>query len=243
MRLSVQLYTVRDALTADLEGTLAALKAIGLEYVELAGMYDRSAAEWKALLDANGLKASGAHTGLDRVTGDLDAVIDEAKTIGFNYVIVPWVGAETYADGWDTFAQSLNPIGVKLKEAGLTLAYHNHAFEFVDNGLDTFYAAADPSALVAELDLAWIQIGGADPAAYIEKMSGRVPLVHLKDYDPTKSPQWQPAGSGTVDYDAILPACEAAGVQFGCIELDESAIDPIDAVRASFEFLSGKGLQ
>jgi sugar phosphate isomerase/epimerase len=241
MRLSVQLYTLRDALSQDLPGTLVKLRAIGLEYVELAGTYGASTDEWKRLLDQNGLKVSGSHVALDALN-DLDAVIDDAKKLGFKYVIVPWVGQDVYSAGWDAFAKRLEPIGRRLKDAGLTLAYHNHAFEFENGGLDTFYATADSELVKAQLDLAWVQIGGASPVEYIRKMAGRVPLVHLKDYDPSKTPQWRPAGEGTVDFDAVLKACDEVGVEFGSIELDESPGDALDAVRTSYEFFKSKGL-
>lgn len=242
MRLSVQLYTVRDALTADVADTLAQLKEMGLDHVELAGTFGKSAEEWRSMLDDLGLTATGAHVGLDLLTGDLDAAIATAKTIGYSYVIIPWIGKKTYEAGWAAFGKSLSPIGKKLKDAALTLAYHNHAFEFENDGLDSFYAAADPELVKAELDLAWVKIGGADPAAYIQKMAGRVPLVHLKDYDPSKTPQWQPAGKGIMDFDAILTTCKEVGVEVGTIELDESAGDPLDAVKESVEFFRGKGL-
>lgn len=242
MRLSVQLYTLRDALSQDVAGTLAQLKEIGLEYVELAGMYGKTADEWKALLEAEGLKASGAHIGLDALQGDLAGTIEQAKTIGFDYVILPWVDSSKYAGSWDELGRAMNPIGQSLKDAGLTLAYHNHAFEFEGDGLDKLYAASDPELVKAQLDLAWVKIGGADPAAYIQKMAGRVPLVHVKDYDPAQTPQWRPAGEGVMDWDAILPVCDAVGVEFGSIELDESPGEPIEAVRTSFAYFSGKGL-
>jgi len=243
MRLSVQLYTLRDPLEQDLAGTLSKVRQIGLEYVELAGTYGRSAEEWKTLLDAEGLKVSASHTGIDALRNDFDAVVRDAKTLGFNYVVVPWVNADDYKGDWTKLGKELEPYGRRLAEQGLTLAYHNHAFEFEGDGLDALYAATDKSALKAQLDLAWVKIGGQDPAAYLRKHADRTPLVHLKDYDATKKPQWTPAGQGTLDFDSVLAACQEAGVEFGSIELDESPGDPIDAVRQSFEFFSSKGLK
>lgn len=242
MRLSVQLYTVRDALSSDLAGTLGQIKKIGLEYVELAGMYGRSATEWKTMLNEEGLLASGAHIGLELLQADLDTVISDAKTIGFEYVILPWVDSSKYAGNWSELGKSLEPIGERLRNEGLTLAYHNHAFEFEGGGLDALYAAASPEFVKAQLDLAWVQIGGENPSEYIRKMSSRVPLVHLKDYDPSQTPQWRPAGQGIVDWEPILAACDEANVQFGSLELDESPGDPIVAVRQSYEFFAEKGL-
>jgi sugar phosphate isomerase/epimerase len=242
MRLSLQLYTLRDALDKDLTGTLDKVAEIGLKYVEFAGFYGLSAAEWKKLADERGLSFSSAHIGYDHFVNDFDSVVADAKTLGLSTVIVPWIGAEHYADGWAAFGKKLEPIGAKLKEHGLNLAYHNHAFEFETDGLDGLYGATSPDLLKAQLDLAWVSIGGHDPVATIQKFADRTPMVHLKDYDPTKTPQWRPAGQGILDWDPILAACEAAGVQFGAIELDESPGDPIDAVRESFQYFSAKGL-
>ena len=246
MRLSVQLYTVRDALAEDYVGTLKKLKDIGLEYVEGAGNYGGgSAAEGKKILDDLGLKASGSHVGIERLQHSLDDVIEEHQTMGIPFVIIPYL-AEGDRHDYTKLAGILEPIGHKLKDKGLTLCYHNHDFEFQMlndmTGLDILYAKTDPSLLQAELDLAWVQIGGYNPASYVKKYADRTPLVHLKDYDPAKTPRWQPGGQGIVDWDACLAACADAGVQFGAIELDESAGDPIDAVRQSFEFFYGKGL-
>ena len=243
MRLTVQLYTLRDQLSQDLEGTLDKVKAIGLEYVELAGAYDRTAEDWKALLDSKGLKVSGSHVSLDQIESNLEGVIKDNLTLGNPFVIVPWVAKDRFAGKWDQFGKELEGYGQKIKDAGLQLAYHNHDFEFEGDGLTALYASSNPELVKAELDLAWIAIAGQDPAAWIEKLSGRVPLVHLKDFDPTKTPRWTPAGQGTMDYSAILAAAKAAGVEFGGIELDESPIDPIEAVKESFQFLSSHGLK
>jgi len=245
MRLSVQLYTVRDQLANDLEGTLQALKDMGLDYVELAGDYGRSAAEWAQLLGRIGLKVSGNHVGVDKIKSDLDGAIADAKTVGNPNIIIPWVGDDIRTMGWGEFGKSLIPYAAKVKDAGLTLAYHNHDFEFVmENGkvgLENFYEAAPD--IQAELDLAWVKIGGGDPVAWVQARAGKVPCVHVKDFDPTKTPQWRPAGQGVQDFDAILPACEAAGVDFACVELDESPGDPLDAVRESVAYFHGKGLK
>ncbi len=246
MRLSLQLYTLRDALSADVEGTLKTVAAIGLKFVELAGMYDRSASDWKTLLDANGLIANGNHVGIDSIESDFDGVVRDNKTLGNMNVIVPWVGENHYGAGWDKFAERMNEVGAKLAAEGLNLLYHNHAFEFETKdgeiGLDLFYKTAKADLVKAELDVAWVQIGGANPVDYINTLSGRIPLVHLKDYDPTKTPQWQPAGEGIVDWDAVLAACAKANVEYGAIELDEAAGDPVEAVRKSFNFFAAKGL-
>ena len=244
MRLTVQLFTLRDPLSSDWKGTLAALRQIGLEYVELAGDYGKSAAEWRETLDELGLKASGAHIGLDKLEGDLDSVIADAKTLGMDYIIVPWISAEEYKDGWTAFGKRLQPIGEKIHDAGLTLCYHNHDFEYANgDGLAELYAATTHEALKAEIDAAWVSLGGQDPETVINGMAGRVPLVHGKDYDKSKSPQWTPAGQGSMDLAKVVAAAEAAGVEFIAIELDESPGAPLDAVAESYAYYSGMGLR
>lgn len=246
MRLSLQLYTVRDALAEDYVGTLRRIKEIGLEYVEGAGNYGGgSPEEGKKILDDLGLKASGSHVGLDRLQHHLDEVIEEHQTMEIPFVIVPYL-VEADRNDYTKLAGILTPIGMRLKEKGLTLCYHNHDFEFAmqndETGLEILYSKTNPNLLQAELDLAWVAIGGQDPVATIERYSDRLPLVHLKDYDPDATPRWRPAGEGVMDWDACLAACAAAGVQFGAIELDESPGDPLDAVEKSFRFFYGKGL-
>jgi hypothetical protein len=251
MRVSVQLYTLRDQLAEDVRGTLRAIRKMGIEYVELAGFYGESADAWAAHLQEagvaslqSGLKASGAHIGLGELENNLDQVIADAKTIGFKYVIVPHVGPDVYAEGWAKFGERLAPIGAKLAENDLVLLYHNHDFEFADgDGLAELYGAAPTTALQAEIDAAWVSIGGKEPAAYIQGLAGRVPCVHVKDYNPENTPRWVPAGTGIMPMPAVLAAAEAAGTEFIVIELDESPGSPLDAVEASYEYLKTQGYE
>ncbi len=136
MRLSLQLYTLRDDLARDLTGTLDAVRDIGLKYVEFAGYYGLLALEWRDLLDARGLKVSAAHIGLDDIKKDFDKVVGDCKTLGCDYVVVPWIGEEHYNNGWDKFGLELTPYAERLKAEGLQMAYHNHAFEFKTDGLN-----------------------------------------------------------------------------------------------------------
>jgi len=242
MRISLQLYTLRDSLATDLPATLDQVRDIGLEFVEFAGDYGLSPAEWRDHIESRGMKFSAAHIGFDRIRDDFDDVVASCKGMGIDTVVVPWIGEDQYKDGWDAFGRVLQPLGQMLKKEGLQMAYHNHAFEFQTDGLNGLYGATSPDILNAQLDLAWVHIGGADPVDYIKRFSDRTKQVHLKDYDPDKTPRWQPAGQGVLDMDAILRACEEIGVQYGSIELDESAIPPIEAVSQSFEFFKSKGL-
>jgi sugar phosphate isomerase/epimerase len=241
MRLTVQLYTVRDALSHDLEGTLKKLREIGLEYVELAGDYGKSGAEWKEMLESVGLKASGAHIGLDQIESDLDGTIEFANQVGFDLVIVPWIGSDAYANGWAAFGSRLEPFAQKLSAAGLQLAYHNHDFEYANgDGLTEMYAAA-PS-VKAEVDAAWVKIGGYDPTEVIQRLGDRVVAIHGKDSDAAKTPRWTPAGAGEMPLADIVKTGQSLNVKYIAIELDESPGSPMDAVAESYAYYASLGL-
>ncbi|RYG35944.1 sugar phosphate isomerase/epimerase, partial [bacterium] len=192
-------------------------------------------------LDRLGLTASGAHIGLNLLEEDLEKVASDAKTIGFKFVIVPWIGEDAYAEGWAAFGKRLEPLGKKLAEEGLTLCYHNHDFEYKSgDGMSELYGSTDPEALKAEIDAAWVKIGGYDPVETVRALGDRVAVVHLKDFDPEKTPRWTPAGYGVMPLVELIAAANESGVEFGVIELDESPGDPLDAVRESYAYLSDK---
>ncbi|HVL40189.1 MAG TPA: TIM barrel protein [Fimbriimonadaceae bacterium] len=245
MKLSVQCYTLREEFARDPWGTFKALRAMGLNYVELAGTYGLSAQELKDGLDEIGLRVSGAHIGLAQLRSELHRVIADAHTLENPYVILPWVGPPDYEQGWDVLAKECELIAQRLADAGLKFAYHNHDFEFAlqdgTPGLDVFYASSDPSLVLAQLDLYWIKAGGGDPEGYIRKYKKRVPLVHLKDMSAGENPTFIEGGRGILDWDGILAACRDNNVEFGAIELDVCPNPPLESVRTSVEFFRGKG--
>lgn len=220
---------------------------MGVRVVETAGLHGHEPAKVKGWLDDLGLSAPAAHVGIDFETGDVTLLIEEARALGYETLILPWVGKELYADGWDRFARRIEPIARKLREAGLHFAYHNHDFEFERSadgriGLDVFFDSADSGLVEAEIDTYWVQFAGLDPAEYISKLSGRVPYVHLKDMSARPDRADVEGGRGVLDWDAILAACDGAGTRCGIIEMDNPPGDPIECVRTSVEFFRSKGL-
>ncbi|MBC8064110.1 MAG: sugar phosphate isomerase/epimerase [Chlorobia bacterium] len=244
MRLSVQLYTLRQPLSDDLVGTLKAVKEMGLEYVELAGYQGLTAAELKKVLDDLGLKVSAGHWGLDAVK-DTAQVREDARILGTKHVVLPWISEETYAAGWVEFGKELEPVARELDEHGISFSYHNHAFEFPDRGVSTFVQMWDETEdiLKAQLDLGWIAVAGEDPIAWMNKLGKRAPLIHLKDFSGNKESHDAEAGKGTLDWDGILKAAEANGTEFGAIEMDQTPDEPVASVRSSVVFFQGKGLR
>ncbi len=243
--LGLQLYAVRDVIKADLPGTLAALAAMGYREVELAGLYARTAAEFRALLDAAGLKAPAGHVGVPALTDEIEQTIADAKTLGHRYLILPWIGEEyRTVDGWRRAAELLNRAGAQCRAAGLHLGYHNHDFEFLPvgdgdaaaapTGYDLLLRHTDPKLVMFELDLFWIRKGGRDALAYLREHRGRFRSVHIKDM--AADGAMVDVGQGVMDWKTLLHAARRAGVKHFFAEHDE-AKDQLAFARVSATYL------
>lgn len=245
LQLGVQLYTLRGPMADDFFGTLEQVAEMGLRCVETAGLGGHSADRVRAELDRLGLTAPAAHVGIDLDSDTGPAMVDEARTLGCSYLVLPWVPEEAYVTGWAGFAARLSEVGRRARAEGLKLLYHNHAFEFGPDisggvGFDVFFDSVDPEAVGAEVDTHWVQVGGRDPADTIRALAGRTPCVHLKDLAAEGGDIV--AGEGVLDWDAILAACAEAGVRYGFIEMDNPPGDPVADVRACVEFFRSKGI-
>lgn len=244
MKIGVQLYTLRSLMEQDLWGTLEKLAKVGFKNVELAGLYGRTPQEWRSRLDTMGLTVSSSHTGLAEVEADAAAVAGMAKTLGFKYVICPWIGEDVYAGGWNAVGRRMDAAGRLLQDHDIQFGYHNHDFEMVKvdakTGLEHLFAASSGVNVVAEIDCFWIQAGGGSPAEYIQNLSGRIPLAHFKDMGDDK--KFTEVGKGILDWDDIIESCRAAGVEHAIIENDNPQIDPLESVTISREFMLSKGL-
>lgn len=245
-RIALQTYTVREEMARDFQGTLRQIAEMGYPAVQLSDTGGMSIAEAKAFLDSLGLTVFGGHFGLEHLEKDLDGVLELARGLGMEYVIVPWMPEELRrdAEGWKNVAARMNAIGEKVVAAGFVFGYHNHSFEFQrfdgKTGLDILMENTDPKLVQLELDTYWVKHGGEDPAAYIRQYAGRVPLLHLKDMAPDGS--FAEVGHGILDWDSIFQAAEEAGVQWAAVEQDTCQRPPLESARLSLEFLKSKGL-
>jgi len=247
MKISVQLYTLRELMGKDPAGTLKELGKMGYRYVETAGTAGKTPQEFAQMIADAGMKVSGMHVGLDACEKDLDAVLAEAETLGAPFVIVPWVPESSYKDGWDKLGMRLQAIGEKVAKAGREFAYHNHTFEFVmvegRTGWDRMFEASCPDYVKAQIDLWWVHCGKLNPAILVERYGERCRLVHLKDGGDCKAETQLEAGRGVQKWDEILKACEKAKVEFGVVELDNCPNPPLESVRVCLEFFRSKGYQ
>lgn len=240
---ALQLYTVRGPLEKDTADTLRRVKAMGYDYVEVAGLAHHTAQDFKALLDGAGLTAISAHWGYEMVSSHLERVAEEARILGVRYAVVPWLGGDICSDkaGWLKAIDAMDRAGACLGEQGLQLCYHNHAHEFEQfDGeyiLDLIYSHSAPEHLAVQLDTCWTAVGGLDPVAVIEQYAGRIPLLHIKDYLPGPPLKLAEVGSGCMPWDAVLEAGLKAGTQWFIIEQDESELDPLESAAISAEFI------
>ncbi|MBS1724358.1 MAG: sugar phosphate isomerase/epimerase [Armatimonadetes bacterium] len=243
MRLAVQLFTLRDLLAEDVNKTLAGVSYSGFNFVETAGTCGLSVQEFASALEDNGLEAVATHVGLDAVEQNLDETAEEAMALGAEWIVVPWVPRDAYADGWAAFAERLGTASERVLAKGLQLAYHNHDFEFVEeNGTPGYEILWDsaPETLEAELDVFWAHAAGHDPADWLRRLAGRVPLVHFKD---GKGEQHVPVGEGDLDFVEIVKAARTVGVEWAIVELDHCPRDPLECVAASFDYLRSLGVE
>ena len=269
-KVGIQLYGVRNAMEKDFEGTLKAIKDLGYEYVEFAGYFGRSAEQIKAILDKLGLKCISAHQGLDFYNDDPDAAAEFLKTFGVKYSVIPWYGKELLAGTpeWDKTVERFNKIGDVLVKHGMKLGYHNHDFEFekFDGKYlhDYIFEAVAPEKIDPELDTCWVHYAGINPADKIREFSGRVEIVHLKDfvcknlgagpvYDlidkdgkAMKAPsredngfEFCPLGMGRQNFAEILAACEESGTEYVIVEQDKTygGMTELEAVEISRKYL------
>ena len=251
MRLAVQLYTLRAKLAEDVPGTLDALAEAGAEEVELAGLYDRTAGDMRALLDAAGLKAASTHARLERLQPEPEAVLEEARTLGVETVIVPWVPTPESDSAADEVVGRIVEAGAAVKDAGLRFGYHTHGYEMVPSPdgtlFDTLAKALDPKLVHFQVDVFHTYHGGADPVALMTKYTGRVRSLHLKDIKKgypretgkgTATPDADvPVGTGQIDWPAVLRAAMKAGATEYYVE-DEST-DPLTHIPQSLAYLQG----
>ncbi len=244
--IAAQLYTVRERLhdRAQVRGVLATLREIGYVAVEVAGLGSSVVDRFGEDLEVAGIVACAAHESLDGLVRDLTGVASRCARWGCRYVTVPSLPTEYHSEaGFRRFAAEALEIAEGLRPYGLRLAYHNHAFELerLDGvtGLEVLFDATSPEILHAELDTYWLDFAGADPAAWIRRMTGRLPLVHLKDVTMIGGKRVDTeVGEGDLDWPAILVACREAGAEWLVVEQDRCPDDPLNSLAVSYRNLT-----
>ena len=261
IELGIQLYTVRDDLAKDFEGTLKQVKDIGLRVVQSnLTMNGRPAPQLRKIYDSFGFTWDSIHASGPALRDTAQQTVDQAKAVGIKNITCSFplyptdrniLIAGAPIDDWKRNADTFNKIGAMCKAAGMTFAFHNHSIEFKTiEGVpvyDTLLAYTDPSLVSMEMDIGWVRAGGADPAAYLTKYPKRFTALHIKDLTPEGIPNTNNKmnsaiiGKGMVNWTAVLAAARKSAVSRAYLEIEEPYNpSPLGMVKASFEFLKGK---
>lgn len=255
------LYTVREDMEKDPEGTLKQVADAGYKYIEAADyrdgkFYKMTPEEFRSALNGLGLMPLSAHMGGTSLE-NADEQIADAKAAGFKYFVLPVPPRDFFEFDRESrslkmkgdiseLADLMNNLGKKCKDSGLELLYHNHDFEYKadENGIvpiEYFMENTDPELVNFQVDLYWVVKAGADPLAYMEKYPGRFKIWHVKDMD--DQGRFAPVGTGTIDFARILEKKEVSGMQYYIVEQDRTFDDmePLEAIRISHEGLKKFG--
>jgi sugar phosphate isomerase/epimerase len=248
MPVGLQLYSVRDLLPKDFDGTLRKVAAAGYKNVEAAGYYHKTAAQFKQAMDQAGLRCVSTHHSMSELSPHLDELIEYGHNLGLTYMVCPspsrrdpHAKGALNLDDWKWTAGELNRIGEKVKAAGMTFGYHNHTPEFGKENGTVFYdellRLTDPKLVVFEMDCGWVYAAGRNPLDYLSKMPERFPLLHVKDMEKGANGEMHSVvlGHGGMDYGPIIRA--ATGLKQYFIEQEDFAIEPIEALRQDAEYM------
>lgn len=261
--IALQLYSVRDDMAADFEGTLKKVKALGYDGVEFAGLFGHSAAEVKKMCAEIGLVPISAHIPFVDMMNNPE-ILKDFKEIGCEFAVIPYL-TEEYRPGCPKFREVIEGakfLAGKCKEIGLKLCYHNHDFEFVKVGdeyaIDILYA--EVPELMPQFDTCWVNVGGENPADYIRKYAGREEILHLKDFvggksenmyaligideneekdtDATKF-ELRPVGYGVQNFPEILAAAKEVDIRWVVVEQDNPSMGktPLECAETSINYL------
>jgi sugar phosphate isomerase/epimerase len=247
--IGIQLWSVRENMKTDAAGTIKALGEMGYKFVEAAGygdgkFYGMEPVEFKDLVEANGMKFLGSHTGqdipaegsLDEVMAWWDTAIAAHKAAGVEYVVMPWMGKVGYEslEGLKRYCDYFNAVGEKCNAQGLRFGYHNHDGEFKELEGEIIYDFmlnnTDPEKVMFQMDLYWVVVGGKDPVDYITRYPGRFENWHVKD-------DAEVGASGKMDFERIFQHTETSGVKYFVVEVEKYNFEPIESVKVSLDYM------
>lgn len=249
MKIGAQMYTVRE-FCKDLDSfsnTLGKLADIGFKSVQVSGTCQYEGEWLNEQLKKYGLECAITHSPV--MDADTDMLIEKHNKFNCDYI---GLGFYSFRDNsLEEFENKVRPIIAKFKAAGKTFSYHNHSEEFLkengENVMEKLMKTFTKDEMCFTLDTHWVQVSGADPVQWLEKLAGRVPCIHLKDTElymeeKNRELRYAPVGSGNMNFEAILAACDKAEVKYGLIEQDNCyGRDPFECLAESLAYLRSMG--
>lgn len=258
----LQLYTVRDAMAADVKGTLKKISDMGYKNMEPASysdgkFYGFAPAEFKKIVNDLGMDIVSSHAAVESAgitVENATKMADAHAELGVKYCIQPWVNDEDRTiETYKRMIGDWNKVGEIMQNVGIQFGYHNHNFEFATvDGLvpyyDIFMPEMDPKLITMELDLYWATKAGQDPVEMFNKYPGRFQLLHYKDMAEQSAPFYDvikdditSVGAGLIDFKRIHDARETAGAKYFFVEDDNQGNGkPFEAIKLSIDNLTTK---
>lgn len=246
-KIGLQLYSLRNEIKEDLEGSLKKLSEIGYRNLEAAGysdgkFYGLDPIDFKTLVNDLGMKVISSHVtfNMDGAGKALQAHMD----LGVGYMVWPWLDNEQRAsvESYTEVAEKFNIIGKMCKDNGMKFGYHNHDFEFNPIGdiipYELLLDSTDPDLVCMQIDLYWVTYAGKDPLEYFEKYPGRFELWHVKDMTAGEEKEMTEVGTGIINYQELFNHASVAGMKEFFIEQDVIKGDGFESVKSSFDFLN-----
>ncbi|WP_316817736.1 sugar phosphate isomerase/epimerase [Pedobacter nyackensis] len=252
----IQLYTLREQIPHDVKGVIEKIAKTGYKEVETYGFnaangyWGMDPKSFKNLLTANGLTSPSGHFVIDDfiTSGNkelLKPLIEGSAAIDNRYFTIAWMGEplRKTLDGYKKVAERLSEAAELVKQSGMKLAYHNHAFELDKHeggatGYEVMLNGTDKSMISFEMDLYWIVRSGNDPVAFFNKYPGRFVMWHVKDMDKTNNAINTEVGSGTIDFKNIYKHAKQAGLEHLIVEQENFAMDPFASIKQSYEYVN-----
>lgn len=249
MEIGAQLFTLRESCKTleDFSETLKKVADIGFRNVQVSGVCSYEPQWLKEQLQKNGLKCVITHTPGDRLTNEPEKVAAEHTVFGCDYIGLGYYGVEDDVEqSFKRYMETYRLVAAAMKKNGKYFMHHNHETEFKKLGNKTFLEMICGQIPAAELgvvlDTYWVQVAGGDPAQWLERLSGRVPCIHLKDC--ACGQKMAVLGEGNINFDRVFEKAEAAGTKYMLIEQDDCyGEDPFACIKRSFDFLKARGFE
>lgn len=246
-QISLQLWSIKDDISKDFEGSLRQVAAMGFRGVEFAGNfgpYANNPQALRTLLDELGLQAAGAHISFDKVNEkNFHATVAFYQTLGCKNLIIPWDDRISSKAGALQVAADLNSLSARLQAYGMRTGYHNHHEEMIEVDGKTIWewiADATPSEVILQQDVGWTTYAGKDPIHYVKKYPGRTVLTHYKAKFPKGSSGTPIIGKDVIRWqDLYLANRDLGGTQWLTVEQEEypNGMSPMESVKASLQGL------
>ena len=262
--IGLQLYSVREMLPKDYEGTLRQIAALGYQEVEAAGFFGHSPQQVKKAMGSAGLNCVSAHYSYADLSKSLEETIEFNHELGSRYIICSFPGfkdgsrvkGKSFAEQVQSFtaddyrwnAEQFNAMGAKVAKAGMQFGYHNHTMEFAQKEgvvpYDELIRLTDPALVTFEMDCGWVMVGGGDPVTYLQRYPTRISMLHVKDFKHTDAPASvvdppPPAelGRGTMDYGPIFAAAREGSIKHYFVEQEGFDMPPMEALRMDANYM------